>query len=121
MEKILEQSQWYEMLYHILKLVGAQECNYHFHPHTVMNSDVLILMSVESDGKWVVCMVANDVPRFRFWASSDDTDLMGEDYRKKSGIIINFNQRHWWGSTPAPLVSLIIIDYNYVYFFLQQL
>ena len=67
------------MMYHISELVGAQEHNYHFHPHTVMNSDVLISMSMESDGQWVNSMVTNGVPRFRFWGSSDDADLMGED------------------------------------------
>ena len=66
-------------MHYILELVGAQEHNYHFHPHTVMNGDVLISMSVESDGQWVDRMVANDVPRFCFWGSSDSADLMGED------------------------------------------
>ena len=44
-----------------------------------MNSDVLISMYVESDGRWVDRMVADDVPRFCSWGSSDDADLMGED------------------------------------------
>ena len=44
-----------------------------------MNGDVLLLMSVESDGEWVNRMVSNDMPRFRFWGSSDDADLVGED------------------------------------------
>ena len=44
-----------------------------------MNGDVLISMSVESNGRWVDRMVTDDVPRFRFWGSLDDTDLMGED------------------------------------------
>ena len=67
------------MMYHISDLVRAQERNYHFHPCTVMNNDVLISMSVESDGWWVNRMVADDMLRFRFWGSSDDADLMGED------------------------------------------
>ena len=79
LEQVLEWNQQYEMMHHIPELVGAQECNYHFHPRTVMNGDVLISMSVESDGQWVDRMVADDMPRFCFWGSSDDTDLMGED------------------------------------------
>ena len=63
-----------------MELVGAQERNYHFYPCMVMNGDVLISMSVESDGRWVDRMVADDMPRFRFWGSSDDADLMGEDH-----------------------------------------
>ena len=46
----------------------------------VMNGDVLISMFIESDGKWVNHMVADDVPRFHFWASLDDTELIGEDH-----------------------------------------
>ena len=79
MEQVLERNWQYERMHHISELVGAQEHNYHFHPHTVMNGNVLISMSMESDGWWVDCMVADDVPRFRFWGSSDNTDLMGED------------------------------------------
>ena len=75
----MERSREYERIHHVSELVGAQERNYHFHPRTVMNGDVLISMSVESDGRWVDRMVADDVPRFRFWASSNDADLMGED------------------------------------------
>ena len=67
------------MMYHISELVGAQEHNYYFHPRTVMNGDVLISMSVESDGWWVNLMVTDDVPRFHFWGSSDNADLLGED------------------------------------------
>ena len=72
------------MIYHISELVRAQEHNYHFHPCTIMNGDVLISMSVESDGKWMNWIVAGDVLRFCFCASSDNTDLMGED---RNGII----------------------------------
>ena len=79
LEQVLEQNRQYERMHHISELVRAQECNYHFYPRTVMNGDVLISMSVESDGWWVDHMVANDVPRFCFWGSSDDADLMGED------------------------------------------
>ena len=39
---------------------------------------------------------------------------------KKSEIINNYNQRAWQGTTAAPQISLIIIDYNHVYFFLRQ-
>ena len=79
LEQVLEQNRQYERMHHISELVGAQERNYHFHPHTVMNGDVLISMSMESDGRWVDCMVADDMLRFHFWGSSDDVDLMGED------------------------------------------
>ena len=79
LEQVLEWNWQYERMHHISELVGAHERNYHFHPRTVMNGDVLISMSVESDGRWVDHMVANDVPRFHFWGSSDNTDLMGED------------------------------------------
>ena len=79
LEGVLEQNRQYEEVHHISELVGAQEHNYHFHPCTVMNGDVLISMSMESDGQWVDCMVADNMPRFRFWGSSDDADLMGED------------------------------------------
>ena len=79
LEKMLERSQEYEKLYYISELVGAQKHNYHFHPRMIMNGDVLILMSMESDGMWVNCMVNNDMPRVHFWASLDDADLMGED------------------------------------------
>ena len=66
LDTIMKWSQEYEMMHHISELVGAKECNYHFHPHMVLNSDVLIVMSVESDGKWVNQMVANKIPRFHF-------------------------------------------------------
>ena len=79
LEGVVEWNRQYEEMHHISELIGASERNYHFHPHTVMNSNVLISMSVESDGRWVDRMVADDVPRFRFWGSSDDADLMGED------------------------------------------
>ena len=79
LEQVLERNRQYERMHHISELVRAQEHNYYFHPHTVMNGDVLISMSVESDGQWVDRMVADDVPRFRFWGSLDDADLMGED------------------------------------------
>ena len=80
LEQVLERNRQYERMHHISELVRAQERNYHFHPCMVMNGDVLISMSVESDGRWVDCMVADDVPRFRFWGSSDNTVLMGEDH-----------------------------------------
>ena len=79
LEQVLERNRQYERMHHISELVGAQEHNYHFHPCTVMNGNVLISMSMESDGQWVDHMVADDVPRFHFWGSLDDTDLMGED------------------------------------------
>ena len=48
LEQVLD---WeYERMRHISELVGAQEHTYHFHPRMVMNGDVLISMSVESDG-----------------------------------------------------------------------
>ena len=77
--RVLRRSRGYEGVLYVSDLVGAQEHNYHFHPRTVMNGDVLISMSVESDGRWVDRMVADDMPRFCFWGSSDDADLMGED------------------------------------------
>ena len=79
LEGVLERNQQYEEMHHISELVGASERNYHFHPRMVMNGDVLILMSMESDGWWVDRMVADDMPRFCFWGSLDDADLMGED------------------------------------------
>ena len=79
LEQVLEWNRQYERMHHISELVGAQECNYHFHPCTVMNGNVLISMSMESDGWWVDHMVADDMPRFHFWGSLDDADLMGED------------------------------------------
>ena len=80
LEGVVERHQQYREMHHISELVGASERNYHFHPRTVMNGDVLISMSVESDGWWVDRMVADDVPRFCFWGSSDNADLMGEDH-----------------------------------------
>ena len=79
LEGVVEWNWQYEEMHHISELVGASECNYHFHPCTIMNGDVLILMSMGSDGRWVDRMVANDMPRFCFWGSLDDADLMGED------------------------------------------
>ena len=79
LEQVLERNRQYERMHHISEFVRAQERNYRFHPHTVMNGDVLILMSVESDGRWVDHMVADNMPRFCFWGSSDDADLIGED------------------------------------------
>ena len=79
LEGVVERNQQYEEMHHILELVGASECNYHFHPRMVVNGNVLISMSVESDGQWVDRMVADDMPRFCFWGSSDDVGLMGED------------------------------------------
>ena len=79
MEGVVERNRQYEEMHHILELVGASERNYHFHPRTVMNGNVLISMSVESDGRWVDRMVAINMPSFRFWGSSDNADLMGED------------------------------------------
>ena len=77
-ERILRRSRGYGGVHYVSEVVGAQERNYHFHPRTVMNGNVLISMSVESDGHWVDRMVADDVPRFRVWAPIDD-GLMGED------------------------------------------
>ena len=65
LEQVLERNRQYERMHHISELVRAQEHNYHFHPCTVINGDVLISMSVESDGWWVDRMVADDVLRFR--------------------------------------------------------
>ena len=79
LDGVIVRNRQYEEMHHISELVGASERNYHFHPHTVMNSDVLISMSVESDGRWVDRMVADNMLRFRFWGSLDDADLMGED------------------------------------------
>ena len=77
-ERVLRQSRGYEGVRYVSDLVRAEERNYHFHPRTVMNGNVLISMSVESDGRWVDRMVADDVPRFCVWAPTND-GLMGED------------------------------------------
>ena len=35
--------------------------------------------ALQNQAVQAVCWLSNDIPYFRFWASSDDADLMGEE------------------------------------------